>query len=565
MLVKRLDVVLGALSFAALLPAVACTGQLGTVLEEPDEDDGQFGGAGGASAPKPPTDRPPGRDGEPGGPSACGKGPSAGPMPIRRLTRKEYDHTVRDLLGVTQSPSLGFTDDEIVAGFAANALAPVDRLQVEDYRAAASTLAEAATSDVRRLTSCSDADLPCLQGFLRKFAPRAWRRPLTETESRRYEKLMSDSAAAWGPVTGLRLAIQALLQSPNFLYHVPQTRKEASGDVARLDDATLAARLSYLIWQTLPDEELTKAAAEGVLSTPEGLTKQVERMLTSPRAHDGLRTFHLQWLGLESLRQSTKDPELFPDWSPELAQAMVEDVEAAVSAVFAADGGKLSTLMTMPDAFGDAPALKRVYGVTGTKGAFSPPPGERAGLLTRPAVLARYAHAAEGSWTERGKFVRERMLCQTIPAPPPTVVIDEPGNDPSRLKDPLCSSCHRLMDPLGQGFDRYDAVGALSRDAGASGKGALWDAPTEALEGEFDGPVDLAKKLGDSPHVMSCMVRQWFRFAVKRLEQQNDACALEKLEAQFAASGGVTTSLIAALAASDAFAFVGPESQEIQP
>src|SRR5262249_19245025 len=140
-------------------------------------------------------------------------------------------------------------------------------------------------------------------------------------------------------------------------------------------------------------------------------------------------------------------------------------------------------------------------------------PKERAGLLTQASFLASRAHATDPSWVYRGKFVRERLLCQTMPPPPPNVKMSVP-QDPERTKNPSCKGCHTLMDPIGYGFDAYDAIGRYH--AGNARPGDIED-PGGSLDvsGSFDGPVALARELAASRDVSDCMVTQWVRYAVR--------------------------------------------------
>ena len=183
---------------------------------------------------------------------------------------------------------------------------------------------------------------------------------------------------------------------------------------------------------------------------------------------------------------------------------------------------------------------------------------QRAGLLTQGSFLASRAHAADTSWVLRGKFIREKLLCQTIPAPPPNVD-QQSANDPNRLTNPECASCHIMMDPVGLGFENYGPIGEwraeLVDGTPIDAQGELLDPNGEGGLGAFSSPVELAVKLAGDEEVLSCFTTQWFRYASRRFEGEHDACALEKTHEQFAKSGYDIKELLVAITKSDVFRY----------
>lgn len=493
-------------------------------------------------------------DGGDDGPAAsCEDGPSVGTAPLRRLTRFEYDNTIRDLLGdVTRPATASFSPDEVVGGYASNAVAPISQTQLDQYAAAAEDLAEAFVQDgIDTWIACPLTDAACVTEFITDFGRRAFRRPLLDVEVAEYVALYDSGKTEWDAPTGVQLVVQAMLLSPNFLYHVEVLPPGAAEtDVVELAPFELAARLSYFVWASAPDDELLDAAEAGELLTPTGLEAQVRRLLDDDRAADAIASFHEQWMHLEGIGDLVKDAEMFPQWTPELAASMRQETLAFADEVIRNGDGSLKTLMTAAWTMGDA-RVAEIYGVaapTEPFGQIDLPADERAGILTHAGFLATNAHASETSWVYRGKFVRENLLCQPLPAPPPGVEVNA-ALDAGRLENPECSGCHVLMDPIGIGFDGYDPIGMYA-DAGPGG-----EVVGVAEIGQFDSAVQLAGALADNAMVHDCVATQWFRFASRRAETPADRCALDAIQAGFAESGQDVRELVVAVALSDAFRY----------
>lgn len=499
--------------------------------------------------------------------------------PLRRLTRFEYDNTVRDLLGDTTGPASAFPPEAEVQGFDNQAAAlTASNLLIEQYMKAAEAISERATADMSKLMpDCApavDGEAVCAAEFIDTFGKRAFRRPITEEERARYQALYDFALADPDMGTfedGIQLVIQGMLQSSQFLYR-PEFGETTpiDVDVVRLTHWEMASKLSYMIWNTMPDDDLFAAAEAGQLGTKEELAAQARRMLQDDRAKAAIRNFHRQWLRLVQLDTISKDTAVYPTYSDSLRPLWKEEVERFIEYVVLEDDGKLSTLLTAPYSFlnGD---LATFYGddVVGPAPAgvafekVSMDPSRHAGLLTQGALMATHAEGNQSSPVFRGKFVREQLLCQTLPLPPANLVIEPPELDPSKTTreqyeeigaNPDCASCHSLMNPIGFGFENFDGIG-LWRDT-QNGKpidptGEI--TATESLDGPFDGPVDLAGKLAQSPEVAACVTSQWFRFAYNRTVTQEDSCNLDLVNEAFAASGYDIKELIVALTQTETF------------
>jgi hypothetical protein len=320
----------------------------------------------------------------------------------------------------------------------------------------------------------------------------------------------------------------------------------------------------------LPDADLLAAAAAGTLDSKDGLKAQAERLLTSERARDALASFHVQWLGLDNLVESTvKDSALFPSFSDELKVAMRNETVDFADFVIRRGDGKLQTLLSAPFTVGSAgPQLLQLYGATApaaADGTVALDATQRAGLLTQAAFLATHAHSNQTSPVHRGLAVRKNLLCTSLPDPPMNVDNTPPEPDPTATtrvrfeqhrNDPSCKGCHELLDPIGVGFETYDAVGAyrtMENGLPIDSAGELVGAGDAS--GVFNGGVELAQRLAQSADVRECVKKQWFRFSLGRSEGPDDACTLASLSEQFAASDYDIKALLVGLVTSDAFRF----------
>jgi hypothetical protein len=274
--------------------------------------------------------------------------------------------------------------------------------------------------------------------------------------------------------------------------------------------------------------------------------------------------FFLQWLELDGLDRLEKDRELYPAFGPELRDAMRADTRRFVDYVFFATPARLSTFLTARYAFPSGP-LEPVYGID--EGSLRvgdrawPPEGTRAGLLTQPAFLAVHAGAEHTSPVRRGKWIREHLLCQSLPPPPPGVDTSFPEVGPDATTrerfeqhsaDPSCATCHALMDDLGFALEHYDAVGAWRDQENGHAIDASGALGGTDVDGEFEDALSLSARLSESGQVRDCVTRQWFRYALGRVETDEDAGTIERSRNRLAGLDGGVRELVEALAASEA-------------
>ncbi|MCC7535361.1 MAG: DUF1592 domain-containing protein [Deltaproteobacteria bacterium] len=509
----------------------------------------------------------------PDGMAICSGGPHVGATPLRRLTRAEYDHTVRDLVGDTTSPARGFTVDETPGGFHANTVAPVAGLAVEQYQTAAEGIASRVNVDA--IVACdraADGEETCARRFIERFALRAFRRPAEPAELTAITALYDGARAAGDDfATAVRLVVEAVLQTPSFLYRQELGAGEVSGTggtMLRLSGYEVASRLSYFLWQSMPDDDLFAAAAANELTTPAQIEPHVRRMLEDDRAREAVRDFNAQWLELEALDSVTKDPDVYPEFDATLASSMRAETERFLDHVVWEGDRTLRTVLTGNFTFVDGP-LAELYGLDAPAGGglvrVALDAGERSGILTHASLLSTHAKTNQSSPIHRGKFVRERLLCQALPAPPPGLMVVAPDPAPGlttrqrfaeHSSNEDCATCHRLMDPIGFGFERYDGIGRFR----TTDQGLPVDDSGEILggtdvDGPFRGAPELAQRLAESTQVSECFATQWTRFAIGRADGPADDCVLADVAERFDTAGGDIRELIVAVATSDAFLY----------
>jgi hypothetical protein len=534
-------------------------------------------GAGAAASPGPGT--PP--DGVPALPPADCGAPRPGRAPLRRLTRVEYDNTVRDLFGASLGglrPASAFPPEEIVRGFRnnADALTASARL-VEDYMGAAEQIAATVMANAAgraALAGCDPAagSDACARAFIRDVGKRAWRRPLAAPEIEDLFQLYGTGRARADAATGARLVLERLLQSPDFLYRVELGRPAAPGErVVPLTSWEMASRLSYLLLGSMPDPELLRAAEAGELATPQAIGAQARRLLATPQARAMVKGFFAQWLGLEQVDAIDKDRTVFPKFRPTLPRLFRMETETLLDAVMWQGSGSLAELLTAPYTYADA-TLAAFYGLTGPTGtAFARvelDPTKRAGMLTHAGLLAALAETTETNPVLRGKFVREHLLCGVLPDPPgdvPPFPPPRPGlSMRARLGEhsanPACAGCHKLLDPLGLGMEDFDGVGlhrALENGKPVDASGAIYLPGSNGAEGRrpFAGAAELGRKLAAEAAVSACAVEQWFHFGYGRLKSAEDACTVAHLERALAGAKLDLRALVIALTQTDAFLY----------
>ncbi len=445
--------------------------------------------------------------------------------------------------------------------------------EIDAYEQSARAVAEvAAQSGALSQWLACDPDSaghdPCMRQVVGSFGRRAWRRPLLDEEIDRYAAVGLSAAEQGGFSSGMQEAVAALLQSPHFLYQVEIGEPDPSDSTRRrLTQYELATRMSFFLLDTVPDAELLDEAEAGLLSDAEGIRAAAWRLLERPEARAALGEFFGETWRLRDLPALPKDLSTFPQWSPELAEAMrretlalVDDIawerDASFLEVFTADytfvDARLGFHYELPQAVELTDEHSRVA-LDGHQ--------RRGGLFGHAGFLALLGHVSSTSPTLRGKVVLENLLCRTVPPPPPGVVTDLPvveGDVTMRerlelhMADPSCSGCHAMMDPIGFGLENYDGIGRFR----TTDNGQPIDAQAD-LDGEpFEGAAELGALVAVSPGASSCLVRGLYRHATGHIEIEGEEASIAAIEQAFVESGHHMQELLVEIVASPAFRVV---------
>lgn len=549
--------------FARLSPVIfvaACSGQIdghasplepaSTDLPQPAPADLPLGGGNNLPGALPPADQKPERlPASPGIPTASGCADSAvDSSPLRRLTHREYHNTVSELLGDITDLDLGFAREATASEYPflnrarEQVVPPV--LASQFFEAAEQIAARAVAGGIERLVPCaaSAPDAACAQTFVADFGKKAFRGPVDAEMTQTLMAIYEVAQAGAGFEAGIEAVLTAMLQMPDFLYRIEGNASSPDPN-GRLDSWDVAERLSYLLWNTLPDDELFAAAELGALQTPEQVSAQVARMLQDPRAKEMVTNFHEEWLRSRNIPNLERDADAFPNFTPQVAEAMRQELRSFVEHAVWNDGGSVASLLTTPATYLND-VLGEFYGVDGLGAEFERVEqaqlGGRpaAGLLTLGGLMAMHSDHRESSPIHRGLFVRSSFLCESLPPPPADADVTLPEHDPSKAlrevlalhsSEPACSGCHSLMDPIGLGFEHFDASGGFRLMEAGSPVDASGNIVGSDVSGPFNGVVELAEKLSQSPQVERCLATQWFRYSFGREPAANEACVVEQM------------------------------------
>ncbi|MCA9621258.1 MAG: DUF1592 domain-containing protein, partial [Myxococcales bacterium] len=500
------------------------------------------------------------------------------PANMRRLLGRQYVNTVEDLLGAAAAEAAGPPGDVALNGFDSIGAAQlsIGDSQVVDYEASARAVAAAARADGTRMAELSGCvatgpdDAACHRAYVERFGRLAFRRTMTDGEVDRYVAIAQAAAEAYGEFdAGLEYATAAILEAPSFIYRIELGEPDPYDEGRRVLTGTeMASRLSYFLLDSTPSEDLLDLAESGGLDDAEGVRAAARDMLEEPKARNAVGAFYSELFKLRNLETLGKDQGTFPDYNPALAASMRGETLAFIEHLVFEEKGSFEALLSAPYTFVD-PTLADFYGVeypageTGFVQVELPSEQRRAGLLSQAGILATFAHSDGSSPTLRGKFVRESLLCQSIPAPPNNVSTVLPPDIEAKTKkeklsehmeNPSCKGCHVMMDPIGFALENFDGIGKFRE----LDNGAVIDATAEADDlGRFDGPAELGAALAEQPEVLECVVRNFYRHAAAHVEVTGEKVAIAKIDAAFAESGYQLKEMMVELVTNEAFRYVG--------
>jgi hypothetical protein len=563
--------------FAAVLGGLFALAGCSARVEQPDPSGtgaaaGMTGGTGGSAGS--------GTGGATGGTAAGGRGGGtaggggnggqAGQSALgalesgaRRLSRAELDHAVRDLFGDETQPATNVLaedeyrpfDNDYTIQRASSAL--IDTLEAFADNVAARAVLPENRARVVPCTPTGNDDAACLEQTVTRLGGMLFRRPFTSADAAPYLDLLAfateDNAFVENDFyTAVELTLRSMLQDPEFLYRIEVGMPATEANTQRLTSHEIATRLSFLFWDSVPDDALQADATAGLLGDAASRRNHATRLLADARARETLQRFHAMWLGYRAI----------PAASDLLAGFQLETNSLIDRVVFDQPSSYLD-LFTSPETYVTA-ALATHYGL--------PPPASgpawvsygasgRAGILSHGAVLAGFSKFSDTSPTQRGIFVQTRLLCNTVDPPPSNVNVDEPPMSADLVckteryaahrTTPSCAGCHGQLDPIGLGLEQYDVAGRFRTHDDGNEECVLDGNGELPGYGTFNGPGELGRKLVESGELEGCFVEHVLRYALGRPVKPEEVSVVAAMTDGFRTSGFDAKALLTEYAASD--------------
>jgi hypothetical protein len=532
-------------ALASLVGVAACSGEIGSGRPGavgPGTGTPGTGGAGGGVVP----------------PVNCAM-PTAPVLHARLLTATQYNNSVLDLVKVGGNASKNFSG---------GVDAQLDDLSVELRANAAADIARQAVSSLAQWTPCASptaTDATCEGLIIDRLGALAYRHPLSASERAALQTLFDAGAKEKDFATGLEWFLTGLFQSPDFLYQFAKPQGgEAAGQVRALPAYELASRLAYFVWDSPPDDALYTAAAASKLGDAAAIRTQVARMIQDQRFARGLAGFYGSWLRLSSFAEAARDDAAF---TTDVVTALQTSLLMSATQLYTGGGAaNITGFFTGHSYFLNGP-LRKFYGLPGdtmdTAFTATDVPGEdRLGIVTHPALTAVLARPNQTNPISRGLYIRKTLLCQDLPPPqglaiPQLAPVSPTQSTRERLdqhaKDPVCGSCHNMIDPPGYALENFDQVGRHRLTDGGKPvdtSGVMTAAGD--LTGPFANGAELLGRLGQSQDVRGCFVQKYFEYAASHVMAPQDQCSIDPLKKAFIPSGDLRE-LVTTIAISDSF------------
>ena len=508
-----------------------------------------------------------------------------------RLGPGQYRQTIADVFGPSIATTGRFDPEyrqEGLLTIGARA-ASISASGIERYDELAENIAAQVVDERHRDTlipckpqSASASDDACARQFLSAAGRLLYRRALLDEEIALAVRTASQVATAKNDFyAGIAASLSNMLLSPNFLYVYKtfEPDPERAGAV-RLDGYSKASVLSFFLWNAPPDDALLTAAENGELHSVRGLKRQVDRMLASPSLENGARAFFSDMLGFSEFETLAKDPTFYPRFTPKVVHQAQEQTLRTIVDLLIVRQGDYRDLFTTPDTF-LARSLAALYGVPIVDTTDNGQPERwipyryqdddpRAGILSHASFVALHSPSGRSSPTDRGKALREYLLCQEVPAPPADVsfaVVQDTSHPvyktarerlQAHATEAACSGCHKITDPIGLALENFDTAGGYR----TTENGVPIDTSGELNGTKFDGPVGLAKALRNDPALTQCVATRAVAYATGRTPARGDA-ELKRIQAAFAKNKYNFVELLREVALSEALFRVPPSATQL--
>lgn len=471
-----------------------------------------------------------------------------------RLTHVQWENTVQDLFDLDEPSGLSvdFRADAREGGFIFDNNATsleVDEALWSGYQRAAVDMAEIAVNDpsiLEFIAPDTGDDASRAAGFIRDFGRRAFRRPLTDAEATIYAELFNRGPELYeeteGFAAGVRLVLEAILQSPNFLYRI-EISEEVVDDVIPLSSFEVASRMSYFLLDTMPDDELLDLAEAGELQDPDQVQAQARRLLENPRAKMVVQKFHHTLLEVEKFQQAAPSPAFYPDAPENLGDLAEQEHDLFVDHTVFDQDGSWGDLLTSTQTFVNAD-LAPLYGLSGDFGEeftlVDLDPNERRGLFTQIGFLAANATGVHPDPIHRGAYLARQIACHSIAAPPDTVPPVPEGDPDATNRETVvahteapgteCLGCHKpLINPFGFPFENYDSTGAFRTEDNGRTVDASATVALASGAVEVSNAVDLAEAMAADEQVHQCYLEHWTEYTMGRPYDDLDEAIVDRL------------------------------------
>jgi hypothetical protein len=499
--------------------------------------------------------------------------PANDAVALRMLTESEYRHSIADIFGPNIMVQGRFEPGHRIGGLlaASGNVLSVTAAGFEGYTKMADSIAIQIVDEKNRarLVGCTPkslvgADDVCAEQFISRYGRLLFRRPLRSDELKTRVALADKLATASKDFyTGLRYSLAVtMLASPEFLFR--NERAIPNGKDYTLDAYSRASRLSYLLWDTTPDEDLLKAAESGETQTPAGVARQVDRMMASPRIETGMGAFFTDMLQLDTFDNIVKDTLIYPKYNQEFATSAQQETLRTVIDLTLKSNGDVRDLMTTRKTDIDR-TLAAIYDVPfNFEGEWMPyefpQDSGRSGILTQASMLSMFSHPGRSSPTKRGVALMDIFLCQPTPLPPANVDFSIVNNTNGPLKtvrqrlmahatNPICASCHTHSDPIGLSLEHFDSVGGTR----LTENGAPIDVSGKIGKVSFDGAAGLGQVLHDDPKFTACFARKLYSYGTGADSEGVRPASFKDAYKAFADSGYKLRVLLKAIATSPEF------------